>query len=143
METSAEEDGGVDPHVAEEAVASDDAAEFGEDAPPAGQEEVPLESDGGPEFEVVSAIVAAAIGIEAEGDGDGVVDALDEHRVGQFDGGAEAAADFSVTVPAAVDVSAPAGAVENDIEVRFEFGAVVRVGAWAFDDPIDRKSFRG
>lgn len=143
METSAEENSGVDPHVAEKAVTPDDAAEFGEDAPPAGEEEVPLEGDGGPEFKVVSAVVTAAVGIEAEGDGDCVVDALDEHRVGQFDRGAEAAADFSVAVSAAVDASAPACAIEDDVEVRFEFGAVVWMGAGAFDDPIDRKSFRG
>jgi len=142
VEAGAEENSGVDPHVAEEAVASNDSAELGKDAPFAGEEEVPLEGDRGPEFEVASAVVSAAVGIEAERDGDGVVDALDEHRVGQFNGGAEAAADFSVTVPAAVNIAAPAGAVENDIEVRFEFGAVVRVGARAFDDPIDRKSLR-
>ena len=145
VQTSADENGRVDPDVAlEESVTSDNPAEFGENAPFAGQEEVPLQRDGGPEFGV--ATVTTGVGVDAEGDGNGVVDLRDEEWVADFDRRAKATTNLDGARATTVGVAATTekrGAIGDEVEVGFEFGAVGRVRARALDDPIDGESVRG
>ena len=142
VESSAEKDRGIDPDVSsKEPVGMDDAAELRKYAPLARQEEVPLQRDGRPELEITRAVITAAVGVDAERDRDRVVDALDEHRIGQLDRSAKAATEFCVAIRATVNTSTPSRTVEDHVEVRFELGRVVRMRARTLDDPVDRQSF--
>ncbi len=143
VESSTEEHGRIDPNVSgEEPIAVDDATEFRKHAPPARQEEVPLQRNRRPKLETARAVITTAIGVHAERDGDRVVDALDEHRIGELNRRAKAAANFGIAIGATVNASAPSCAVEDHVEVRFELSRVVRMRARTLDHPVDRKSLR-